>query len=68
MIADRLWALNDKEDPLYINFLGASMDHDARVGLVAKYPTLADLANRVAATPNIKKWLSERPASKDEKF
>ncbi len=68
MFADRLWALNDKDDPLFINFIGASMDHEARVGLVAKHPFLVDLANRVAEVPNIKKWLSERPSSKEEKF
>jgi hypothetical protein len=64
---DYLGALVDPTDPMYSRYyLGES--GDKRSSALDGHPLLADLLKRVAAVPEIKKWLQSRPANMDEEF
>ena len=68
-IVDRTLALSDRDDPIFVKFLGKFIpDQGERVGLLAKHPALKDHLDRVSGNPGLKKWLAERKASKDEEF
>ncbi len=69
VVAERLWALSDKDDPLYTKFVTpGTMDQERRATILSDHPFLRDLADRVAAVPAVKKWLSQRPSNDQEPF